>query len=169
MAFAQLVLGAVIRHLPLGASPGVFRAALLLHLVVAGALTVQIGFASWKAWRVGEGRGLAIPSLALPNLLALQLALGGATYVVKYSWPAWFGDYSFAATYVVQEKSLIQSLITTAHVANGSLILFVSVFLAMRAARLHAHAWGVERAEPGPACQRSAEEPPNQLRILTAA
>jgi hypothetical protein len=55
--------------------------------------------------------------------------------VAKYSWPAWLGEYQFAASFVVQEKSLSQSLITTAHVANGSLILFTSVLLAMRASR----------------------------------
>jgi hypothetical protein len=46
------------------------------------------------------------------------------------------GDYQFAAAWVVQEKSLVQSLITTGHVALGSLILFVSVFLAMRSTRI---------------------------------
>jgi hypothetical protein len=56
--------------------------------------------------------------------------------VAKYAFPAWLGDYTFAAGYVIQEKSLLQSLVTTAHVANGSLILFVSVVLALRATRL---------------------------------
>jgi hypothetical protein len=74
----------------------------------------------------------------LPALVAVQIGLGLATYVAKYSWPAWLGDYAFAASYVVQEKGLVQSLITTAHVAGGSLILLTAVVIAARAARTKA-------------------------------
>jgi hypothetical protein len=74
--------------------------------------------------------------LILSLALAAQIALGVGTYVAKYGWPAWLGGYQFAASYVVQEKSLLQSLVTTAHVANGSVILFASVLLAVQASRL---------------------------------
>lgn len=130
IALLQLILGAVIRHVPLAASPGVFRAALVMHLVVAGLLAIQTG---WTLWTSRSSAGLVVPAMLLAALVAGQLALGAATYVAKYSWPAWFGDYAFAASYVVQEKSLTQSLITTAHVATGSLILFVAMLLAVRA------------------------------------
>jgi hypothetical protein len=73
---------------------------------------------------------------ALCVLIILQLTLGVGTYVVKFSWPAWLGEYQFAAAHVVREKSLMQSLITTAHVAMGSLILFVATALAVRTARV---------------------------------
>jgi heme a synthase len=137
LAFTQLVLGAVVRHLPLSASPSVFRAALVLHLALAGALSLQVIVASWKTWsNRRSASGLAWPSLILPLLLAGQIGLGVATYVVKYSWPAWFAELPFAAGYVVQEKSLLQSLTITAHVATGSLILFVAVLLATRVTRL---------------------------------
>lgn len=136
LAYGQLVLGAIVRHVPLTASPALFRFALLLHLLVAGVLVVQLTVVGFQAWRMGsQQRSLALPGLALPLLVLVQVALGVATYVAKYSWPAWMGDYQFAAAYVVQEKSLMQSLLTTAHVANGSLILFVSVLLATRASR----------------------------------
>src|SRR4030095_15848223 len=133
LAYTQLVLGAVVRHVPLAASPQVFRVALLFHLLVAFALTIQVGLTAWPAQRVS---GLRLPTILLPLLVGVQIFLGLATYVAKYSWPAWLGQYQFAAAYVVQERSLAQSLITTAHVANGSLILFVSVLLAMRAVRV---------------------------------
>ena len=136
LAFGQLVLGAVVRHLPLSASPGVFLAALVLHLALAGALSLQVFVASWKVWSARDAaRGLALPSISLPLLLLAQVGLGVATYVAKYSWPAWFAEFPFAAGYVVQEKSLLQSLTITAHVANGSLILFVAALLAMRVTR----------------------------------
>src|SRR5207244_6708678 len=80
-----------------------------------------------------EVRGLRVPAWLLSLLIVVQILLGGATYVAKYAFPAWLGDFAFAANYVVQDKGLAQSLITTAHVANGSLILFVCVLVAMRA------------------------------------
>jgi len=137
IVFVQLVLGAVLRHVPLWASPGVFRAAVLLHLIVAIALTSHVLFAAVRMRRLPQdAQGLRTPGLLATTLVLVQLLLGAATYVAKYAFPAWLGDYAFAANFVVQEKSLAQSLITTAHVANGSLILFVSVVLAARSTRL---------------------------------
>ena len=134
LIYIQLVLGAVLRHMPLDASTQLFRAALVLHLAVAAFLPLQLGLVAWQAWKTGDGE-LARPGMALPILVMLQITLGLGTYVAKYSWPAWLGDYQFAANFVVQEKSLVQSLITTAHVATGSLLLFASALLAMRAQR----------------------------------
>ncbi len=136
LAYTQLILGALVRHIPLTASPQVFRAALLLHLIVAAVLTVQIGATAWQAWRARDSGGVVVPGLLLPLLVCVQIGLGLATYVAKYSWPAWIGEYAFAASFVVQEKGLGQSLITTAHVAGGSLILFTAVVLAARSVRI---------------------------------
>jgi cytochrome c oxidase assembly protein subunit 15 len=134
LAVLQVVFGAIVRHLPLWASPGVFRAALVMHLVIAGAIVWQTPLASFRAWRTaGTSRFAAV---LLPVLVILQIVLGAGTYVVKYAWPAWLADYQFAAAYVVREKSLAQSLVTTAHVAGGSLILFTSVYLATQATLL---------------------------------
>jgi cytochrome c oxidase assembly protein subunit 15 len=137
LAYGQLVLGAIVRHVPLVASPQVFRLALLFHLVAAAALIVQMMLVAVQAYRAdAKHSGLRTPAIALPLLLLVQIALGIGTYVAKYSWPAWLGNYQFAAAFVIQERSLGQALVTTAHVANGSLILFVSVVLAVRATRI---------------------------------
>ncbi len=137
LAYVQLVLGAVLRHVPLAASPGVFRAALILHLAFAAALAGHVVASWWRARRLPtEASKLKTISLLLAVLVLAQLSLGFATYVAKYAFPAWLGDYGFAATYVVQERGLAQSLITTAHVATGSLILFTSVVAAAGASRL---------------------------------
>ena len=119
------------------AAPGLFArccrpsdpcVALTLHIVSALPL---------RARRLpDDARGLRMGSSLLPMLIAVQLTLGVATYVAKYAFPAWLGDYALAAGYVIQEKSLAQSVITTAHVATGSLILFVAVVLAIRSTRL---------------------------------
>jgi cytochrome c oxidase assembly protein subunit 15 len=137
LAAVQLFLGAIVRHVPLSASVVLFRAAMLLHLVVAGVLTIHLLLTPFRAWQMRKThRGLAGRGLVLPALVVVQLLLGLGSYVAKYAWPAWLSDYQFAAAFVVQEKSLSQSLVTTAHVANGSLILFCSVLLAVRASRL---------------------------------
>jgi len=139
LAYLQLVLGAVVRHVPLTAPAGIFRTFLLLHLLLAGGLLVQAGLTAWRAASVRAARGalggLRRGGLALVLLLAVQIGLGVGTYVCKYSWPGWLTDYGFAAGHVVEERSLTQALVTTAHVANGSLILFVAVLLAARATR----------------------------------
>ena len=84
-----------LRHVPLTASPQVFRAALVFHLVVAARCWQCMSLlAAWQAWsrRASGLRGSAAAALVL--LLVVQIALGVATYVAKYSWPAWLGDYA---------------------------------------------------------------------------
>jgi heme a synthase len=134
LAYLQLVVGAVVRHVPLAASPQVFRAALVLHLVGAVVLAVQVARASWLTWS-SSNTGLRLSAALLPLILTFQVLLGVVTYVAKYSWPAWLGEWQFAAAHVVQERSFTQSFVTTAHVAGGSLILFVAVVLAARSSR----------------------------------
>jgi heme a synthase len=137
LAYGQLILGAIVRHVPLWASPQVFRGALLLHLVIGGLLTLQIGLVAWQAWKANApGRRLGAPAFVLVLLVALQLALGLGTYVARYGFPAWLADCQFAAAYVVERRGLWQAMVTTAHVANGSLILFAAVWLSIRATRL---------------------------------
>jgi cytochrome c oxidase assembly protein subunit 15 len=136
LAYAQLILGAIVRHVPVAAAAGLFRAALLLHLLLALALLGHVVVLPLKARRVpADARGLMALSLLVPALVGVQVLLGLGSYVAKYAFPAWLGDYGFAAGYIVQEKSLFQSLMTTAHVANGSLILFLTVMLAVRSTR----------------------------------
>jgi len=137
LAYFQLVLGAIVRHVPLAAAPAVFRAALVLHLVFAAALTTYLLMHAARLWRLpGDVRGMRPVAALLTALIVAQIALGAATYVAKYAFPSWLGDSLFAAGFVVQEKSLAQSLITTAHVANGSLVLFTCVWHAIRTTRL---------------------------------
>lgn len=158
MAYGQLVLGAVLRHVPLVAAPGVFRVALVFHLVFAAALAGHVAVAAFRVGRLsGRASGLRWRAWLLAALVGGQLVLGGATYVAKYAFPAWMDGFDFAANFVVQEKSLTQSLITTGHVANGSLILFVSVLLAVRSTYLFRCRAGI------PACP----EPKAAVRLLS--
>ncbi len=136
VAYVQVVLGAMLRH-PLFDAPTLFRGAVLLHVIVAFVLLVQALLFHISALRGGclAGRGVRWGSLLTVVLLLAQLALGGATWVAKYAWPAWLDSFQFAAAYVVEERSLGQCLIVTAHVANGALVLAVLVLQAWTLSR----------------------------------
>jgi heme A synthase len=77
------------------------------------------------------------PASTLALLIFVQLALGCATWVVKYHWPTFVVRTSITTVYtLIEAKGLLQSLVVTSHAANGTLILGVSVLLAARAMRL---------------------------------
>jgi cytochrome c oxidase assembly protein subunit 15 len=142
-ACMQLVAGAQLRHVGASVAPTTFRALVVFHLIGAGAVLVV---AVYLAALVRRGRAvdpwLRVPAMWLVALVALQIALGGGAWVVNYGWPAWFGDYPWAAQWLVnadgalRARGQLQANITTAHVATGSLILAVSAMIALRAARL---------------------------------
>jgi cytochrome c oxidase assembly protein subunit 15 len=76
------------------------------------------------------------PAAILLALIAVEIGLGAGTWVTRYGWPSWLGDFAFAAGYTVVEGSRPQAWITTAHVATGSLILAASLLVALRSLRL---------------------------------
>ena len=137
LAYCQLVLGSQLRHLSATSQPGDFRIALMFHLAIAAALLVHIVLLGVQVFRTQRAeRWLVRPAGALVGLVLLQISLGAGTWVVKYGWPIWLTDFGFAAEYVVSADSRQQAWITTAHVATGSLILAVSLLLALRSMRL---------------------------------
>ncbi len=139
LAYLQLTVGALLRHIPLDAPPQVFRAALLFHLIFAGVLVVLLSMLAFAAIRGAASHpSLRAPAVCLSLLVLCQVALGITSYVMKYSWPAWMDRFGFAATYVVQERAFAQALIVTEHVVCGSLILAALTTLSLRASRLYA-------------------------------
>ncbi|NIL97296.1 MAG: hypothetical protein GTO53_06815, partial [Planctomycetales bacterium] len=136
LIFLQLVIGAHLRHLPVGATAGGFKTAVFFHLLLAA---VILGYALLVVWRTlrlpgGQLRGPAI----LLNLLVLaQIGLGAATWVLKYSWPAGIlADHGVVAGWTNTAGGGAQSVIVTGHVAIGSLLLGLAVQLSLRAWRL---------------------------------
>ena len=52
---------------------------------------------------------------------------------MNYGWPsAWFSRFAWAQEFVVTQEGRAQALVTTAHVATGSLILVTSLLVALR-------------------------------------
>ncbi len=137
LAYAQLALGAHLRHFAPDGSPAAFQSLVMWHITFAVALTVYIlvmAVAFW--WKASGAKALVVPAMLLVALVGVQLALGGATWIVKYGWPAFLSNSASASTFTVEARSWWQAQITTAHVATGSLILAVSTVLAVRSGRM---------------------------------
>jgi cytochrome c oxidase assembly protein subunit 15 len=133
LIYLQVILGALVRHVPVGASHSFFRIAVLLHVAVAMLILLHVGVLSVRTWLSARHISrLWVPMAGLMVLVIAQMGLGAATWVLRYGWPAWFGGYSMAAGYTVQANSLQQATVTTLHVALGALILALEVVVALR-------------------------------------
>lgn len=143
LAYAQLVVGSQLRHLPTAARASDFRIALVFHLLLAAALFAHIVFLFARIYRAQPADSwIRRPAARLLFQICLQLSLGAGTWIVKYGWPAWMSDFGFAASHVVSADSFAQIVIATAHVAIGSLILATSLLVALRTARLRHYGVG---------------------------
>jgi heme a synthase len=137
LAYAQLVLGAHLRHPSDSGSSRMFQLVLLFHVVVALALVGHVVSLAISTHSKAPGQTWVTRlSLALVALLLAQVGLGLATLIVKYGWPAWLGGELLNPSFTVTAKGFWSSMIVTAHVANGSLILAVLTTLWLRSARL---------------------------------
>ena len=135
LTYLQLVLGAIVRHAPHLTTPlaaSLFQTAVYLHVLLAAVILCYVLSLAWQSWRVGVCRKLGA---SLPMILGCQLALGVATWVVKYGIPHWAAPLVGEHNLVNVEASLLQATIVTSHVAFGSLIVATAVATAMFAAR----------------------------------
>ena len=137
VCIVQLVIGACMRHIGDTASPDYFRVLVLIHLAVAGlVLFLTAGQAAIALLRRGALVYLLRSSSILLCLVAVQIALGLSTWVVKFGYPVWFRNTELGESYLVQEKSLLQMNTITLHVACGSLIIATAAFVATKALRI---------------------------------
>lgn len=130
LAYAQLVLGASMRHISESADPSYFRVIVWFHVLGAFCTAMAAG-ALWLAARCPTP-GLSRPRWILLGLVGLQISLGLGTWVMKYNFPEWFAGYAFAQSHRIVSDDFYQVQIVTAHVAVGSLILGVAAFLLLR-------------------------------------
>jgi cytochrome c oxidase assembly protein subunit 15 len=138
LSYLQLILGAQVRHVPVTATPSDFRLAVIFHIVMAVALSLSVAVLLWKSIRHRPSWYVRGPVFLLAVSMMLQMVLGPATWIVKYGWPMLGESYAISASYLVTSESLFQSVLTTAHVAMGSLILAIGASAAIRCLRLHA-------------------------------
>ena len=92
LAYIQLVLGAVVRHIPETGSVGEFQAAVIFHLIGALALAVHAVLLVAAVFRLRrEAGGVRLAAWGLVAMLGVQIAKGGATWGAKYGLPAGVG------------------------------------------------------------------------------
>ena len=132
LVYAQLVIGAHVRHVLPGTLPATFRVLFVFHLLMAGVVVVHVGLLAWAS-RYRQFSGTLRRSVfGLLALLLLQMVLGPCSWVLKYGWPWGLSEYSLFAGYTVQAHSMLHAMTVTAHVATGSLLLALSVIVVLR-------------------------------------
>ncbi len=150
LAYFQIVLGAAVRHIPSTAAMHEFQAMLLFHLFFAAVLAGHIVLLTARCWRRRKDlSSLWRPALLLVVFLLVQLCLGAVAWVTNYGWPVWFSGYAFADGYTILRGGALQAMVTTAHVAIGSLIFVTALALALRSMRL-------PRGDNGPSLEAAA-------------
>jgi cytochrome c oxidase assembly protein subunit 15 len=137
LAYLQILLGAVVRHVPIDAQPDTFLLAVRFHLFLAAILSLHIVATAWVVWtRARHVRPLLGFAIGLMAILMLQVGLGASTWIVKFAVPAWADGWISPRSVAVLQGGWTQTHIITAHVATGSLILGVAIALALYSQRL---------------------------------
>ena len=149
LVYLQLILGALVRHAPVTLSPGAFGVFVQFHLVMALAVTIHMLVLVGGIWWQRQSLPATIrrPAYLVLACLLVQLLLGGASWVTRFGWPSFLADKELFAAQLIRAEAFWPSLILTAHVATGSLLLVLSVVLAVRSLRLR-HQLAVPAAVP---------------------
>jgi cytochrome c oxidase assembly protein subunit 15 len=131
--YLQIVLGVQLRHVPPAAAHWWFTLWVWLHLITAGVVLLGVIWIWISAERIEAGDAFKLTRRVrlLAVLFLLQLVLGAATWVTNFGWPRWFTDYLLAAEYTIVAEGFWQVIVTTAHVATGSLNLAAAVTLVL--------------------------------------
>ncbi len=136
LSFVQLTIGAQLRHVTGSASPQYFTSFVHLHLTLAGTI-VLLSLLLW-----GTATRMAAPptrraATGLVLLVLVQVALGIGTWLVNYALP-WQDQTDWLARYTIEAKGYVESMVVTAHVATGSLIICLSTVATVAAWRTRA-------------------------------
>jgi cytochrome c oxidase assembly protein subunit 15 len=137
LAYLQIVLGSQVRHMPADATPSQFRGAVFFHLL--GAALVA-GHSIGLCWRMrrqhAAQRRLRRGADWLAVLVGVQILLGVGAWLVNYGWPSFVPRPDVAEGLTVVRGGTGQVLVSTAHVACGSLIVAWAASLAAWTHRL---------------------------------
>jgi cytochrome c oxidase assembly protein subunit 15 len=137
LVYLQIVLGAVLRHVPIDSEPATFALAVRFHLFLAAVLSLHIVvLARSVLQQARHTKPLGALAWLLVGLLTAQLALGAGTWVVRFAAPAWAPQWLAFGRAAVQEGGWLQTHVITAHVAVGSLLFAAVLALALFAVRL---------------------------------
>lgn len=134
-SYCQLIMGAQLRHITGLVSHKLFQGFVHTHLALAGLVVLlALGLALFSSRSATVSTRVSRTAGWLALVVFAQIALGIGTWIVNYAlpWPEW--NESLAA-YTIQAKGYWESLIVTAHMATGSLIISLATVVALRAWR----------------------------------
>lgn len=135
VSYAQLVMGAQLRHVQADSPPSRFTLTVALHVVTAFVLWLLTAFV-WRSTRRCGDLTLSRPAGSLIGLVGIQILLGLGTWVVNYGWPGFLSWAPGATGFLLRSKGFVDSGIVTAHVATGALILGVATLELVRLLRI---------------------------------
>ncbi len=149
VAYLQVIAGAQLRHVTGGTEPTAFMGLVHIHLTMAAV----VGLTSLiVALLVAKNRhligGVKRPALSILIVVLLQICLGVGTWVVNYAIP-WQEVTPELAGYTITSKGYWESIIVTAHVATGALIISLGTVLCARAWRSRSVGIAVKCSEVG--------------------
>jgi cytochrome c oxidase assembly protein subunit 15 len=131
--YLEIVFGAILRRPSVDTTPGDVGLWVWLKLITAGLIVLSAGWLLAGVLRHLRGEPTLVRrGLWLAGALTAQLALAAATWVTNYGWPEWFTRWIWPLGYTVVAQGRLQVFATTAHAAAGSLLLAVSLSLALR-------------------------------------
>jgi cytochrome c oxidase assembly protein subunit 15 len=133
ISFFQLTVGAQLRHITGAASTQFFVSAVHLHLTLAATI-VLLTFVLLATVSRRAAPPTRRAALGLVLLVLVQVALGIGTWLVNYALP-WPEMTPWLAHYTIEAKGYAESMVVTAHVATGSLIICFSTVAALSAWR----------------------------------
>jgi cytochrome c oxidase assembly protein subunit 15 len=136
ISFVQLTVGAQLRHITGAASTQFFVSAVQLHLTLAATI-VLLSFVLLASVSRSAAPPTRRSALALVMLVLVQVALGIGTWLVNYALP-WPELTAGLAHYTIEAKGYAESMVVTAHVATGSLIICFSTVATFAAWRTQA-------------------------------
>ncbi len=145
--YLEIVFGALLRRPSPSTTPGDVGPWIWMKVINAGLIVLLAAWLLAAIWRQRWGgsctaapgarvqlspqRFLVRRGLWLAGLLIVQLVLAGATWVTNYGWPEWCTRWIWPLSYTVVAQGGLEVLATTAHAATGSLLLAVSLSLAL--------------------------------------
>ncbi len=87
------------------------------------------------SWRGCGDLALSLPGVSRVTLVGFQVSLGLATWVARYGMPRFAQTNPVSAAFLVKCQAFFDSMVITAHVAVGALVLVTAVFLLLRLSR----------------------------------
>lgn len=137
-SYLQLIMGAQLRHVTGALGHRAFTGFVHSHLGLAGlVLLIASVLAVYAGFSKSTPRRVRLPAQLLSVLVIVQIALGIGTWIVNYALP-WPELNETLASYTILAKGYWESLVVTAHMATGSLIISVATVVALRGWRSRA-------------------------------